>query len=98
MEFVTDSKANYDISHTGDITACKTLMCDLFKFIFQDTELKVLIVVVRWMPSHLQKTHIDEGRSLPEGISLRDAQAIDHTDSSGNQAAKGQVIDKHIST
>ena len=74
IEFATDSKINRNIFNSGEARACKTNNCGLFKLILQNIGLKGLTVTTRWMPSHLQETHIDKGRSLPRGITLPDVQ------------------------
>jgi hypothetical protein len=66
--------------------------------IFQDISLKGLTVEVRWMPSHLQQSHIDKNLPLPEGITLEDIKANDHTDVLAGDAADRHEICRNVAT
>ena len=91
-------KINADLFNKGKDRATTSSNHDLFKFIFQVITFKGLTVEVRWMPSHLQRTHLDKNLPLPEGITLEDVKANDHADLLAGDAANRHEICFNVAT
>ena len=99
IEFITDNKNNCETFNNDIFAGTKSVNHDLFKNIFGSISNKLLVVTVRWMPSHLQdKLSADEEFKLPENVSMNDVKGNQWADELAGDSAKSFEVPLNVSS